>query len=453
MDKTILITMTEINRYSVIQQLIKKQITGEEARKLLNLKSLKQVYRIKKRVMKEGEKGVIHKSRDKPSNRKISKKRREEIIKIYKEKYSDFKPTFATEKLAENHQIKIDKETLRQILITAKLWKVKSRKQPKKRHTWRARKDNYGEMQQFDGSYHKWFEDRGEEACLLLTVDDASGEITKAKFDKNEGVKAVFKFWWAYGLKNGFPISIYLDKFSTYKINHKSAEDNKELMTQFQRAMQQIGTQVIHAHSAEAKGRVERIFGTLQDRLVKELRLRNINTIEEANKYLEEEYIEKFNKQFAVLPNKKADLHKKIDNKLEAKLPQIFSIQNTRKVMNDYTIMYKNQYFQLAEKQPTTVFKKDTVIIEEHLDGFTMINLKGHYLGYEVLPEKPKKINDVPVTALTKNKSNWKPPKDHPWKQQGKNQIQKSLEMPEKKNINKTFNIISKIKSFLVKNC
>jgi len=415
MDFLITLTMQEINRYEVVQKLIGKRISEEEARKMINLKSVRQVRRIKKRIIREGVNGVTHRSRGRPGNRKLDDSFTKEIIKTVKEKYYDFKPTFAAEKLLENHNLKIGREKLRQLMTKEGLWKPKSRKQPKNRHVWRARKDNYGEMQQFDGSYHYWLEDRGDELCLLLSVDDATGKITHAKFDKNEGTVAVFRFWLEYFKKNGLPVSIYLDKFSTYKINHPAAVDNKELMTQFERAMNQVGVKPISANSPEAKGRVERMNGTLQDRLVKELRLANISTAEDANKFLKT-YIPEFNKQFAVVPKKQANLHKPISGKLKNKLPQIFSIQSQRKVNNDYTIMFKNQFFQLEEKQPTTIFKKDTVTIEEHLSGEIKINFKGNYLNYIVLPERPKKIKDIPVAALTNRKPDYLPPADHPWR-------------------------------------
>ena len=410
----ITISMKETQKYKIIQKLIEKRLTENEARKSLGLKSVRQVRRMKKRVKSEGIKGIVHRSRGRPSNRKLSEGFIDKIMKIVNEKYYDFKPTFAAEKLLEDHKIKISKETLRYLMEKAGLWKIKNRKKPKKRHVWRERRSNYGEMQQFDGSYHKWFENRGEESCLLLAVDDATGKITKAKLDKNEGVVAVFNFWKEYVLEHGTPISIYLDKFSTYKINHPSAVDNKNLITQFERALKELGINKITAHSPEAKGRVERMNGTLQDRLVKELRLANISTINEANKFLKK-YIIKFNKQFSVIPRNQSNLHKEIDSKTLKQLPQIFSMQNTRKVNNDYTIMFKNNYFQLNEKQPTTVFKKDTVIIEEHLNGEIKINLKDHYLNYEVLPERPKK-KSIPVCAITRNKSYWVPPQNHPWR-------------------------------------
>lgn len=414
-QKLIVMTQKELLKYEIITDLIKGKINGTAASKQLSL-SVRQVKNLKAKVKKLGAKGIIHASRGRESNRRIKPEIIEKAKKYLKKKYHDFGPKFASEKLEENHKIKLGKETVRQIMASIGLWKPKPRKQPKNRHTWRPRKDYYGEMQQFDGSYHHWLEDRSGELCLLLSVDDATGKITHAKFDYHEGVLPVFKFWLEYFKKNGLPLSIYLDKFSTYKINHRNAKDNQELITQFGRAMNQAGTRLITAHSPEAKGRVERMFGTFQNRLVKEMRLVGISTIEEANEFLKK-YIPKFNAQFEVIPRKRNNLHRKINKELDKKLPQIFSIQEQRIVHNDYTVMFKNQYFQLDEEQPTTVYKKDQVIIEEHLNNEVKINLKGHYLNYQVLPERPKKQINVKLPALTRRKqSGWKPPLDHPWR-------------------------------------
>lgn len=415
MDFLISLSMKELNRYEIAQKLIQGKISEKEASVLMGLRSVRQVRRIKKKAMEKGPKGMAHFSRGQPGNRKFSEGFIKKVIALIRGKYSDFKPTFAAEKLLENHDIRIGRETVRKLMIAEGLWKPKDRRRPGNRHVWRTRKGNYGEMQQFDGSYHHWFEERGEECCLLLAVDDATGKITKAKLDKNEGTKAIFKFWLEYSEKHGFPLCIYIDKFCTYKINHPSAVDNKNLLTQFQRAMNQMGVNLISAHSPEAKGRVERMNGTLQDRLVKELRLVNISTIDEANKFLEK-YIPKFNEKFAVVPENQADFHRAVDKEFKEKLPQIFSIQSQRMVNNDYTVMFKNQFFQLGETQPITVFKKDTVIIEEHLNGEMKIRLKDRYLNFVILPERPKKQINIPVTALTRAKTEYSPPLNHPWR-------------------------------------
>jgi len=408
-------TKKELSNYDIINNLINRKINGTDASKQIGV-SVRHVKRLKKKVINDGAEGLIHQGRGQSGNRRLDDKIIVKAKKFLKEKYYDFGPTLACEKLEENHDIKTNKETVRQLMINLELWKVKSKKKNKHWHVWRARRDNYGEMQQFDGSYHPWLEDKAEEMCLLLSVDDATGKITYAKFDYNEGVEAVFKFWLEYIDKNGFPLSVYLDKFSTYKVNHKNAVDNKELITQFQRATRQVGIELITAHSPQAKGRVERMFETLQDRLVKEMRLANINTIEQANEFLIE-YIPKFNAKFAVSPNRRKDLHKKVNKQTKDQLPQIFSIQKRRKVNNDYTIRFENDYLQLEQEQPTTVYKKDTIIMEKHLDGSTKINLNNKYLNYKVLPDRPKKEIDIKLPAITtRRQSNYIPPANHPWR-------------------------------------
>ena len=414
-QKLIRMTEKELLRYDIIKDLISNKINGTDASKQIGV-SVRHIKRLKAKVIASGAEGLAHSSRGKESNRKLDSR----VVKKAKgyliERYYDFGPTFAAEKLIENHNITISVEKLRLLMIGWNLWKTKPRKQPKKKYAWRARKDNYGEMQQFDGSYHNWFGD--QETCLLLSIDDATGKITHAKFDYNEGVIPVFEFWREYFDKNGIPLTVYLDKFSTYKVNHKNAVDNKDMVTQFQRASRQTGFKLIFANSPQAKGRVERMNGVLQDRLVKELKLANITTIEGANKFIEE-YIPRFNDKFAVIPNRKVDLHKRVNKGLLERLPQIFSIQKQRRIMNDYTIRFENQYFQLDTAQPTTVYKKDIVIVEKHLNEEIKINLKGHYLNYSILPERPKKEIDVKLPALTiRKQSSWKPSINHPWKKQ-----------------------------------
>lgn len=418
-----LITMTknEVRRYEVIKDLLAKVIDGTEAAKLLNL-SVRQIKRLKKSVNHLGLKGIIHGNRGQTSHNKIS----EEVLKKAKDHlnkiYSDFNPLLAQEKLFELHKIALSKETVRQLMIAEKLWQPRRRGEIKTKHHWRERKANYGEMQQFDGSYHNWFEGRNEaivglEQCLLLSVDDAQGAITGARFEDNEGVEAVFRFWQEYFKTNGLPLAIYLDKFSTYKVNHQKAVDNKELMTQFERAMNQLGVRVIHANSPQAKDRVEKMNGTLQRRLVKELRLNNINTIEAANKFLKEIFIPKFNKQFVVEPKKKADPHRKLSDKQMKELDSIMSVQSERCVQNDYTIRFKNNFYQLAQNQPTTIYKRDRITIEEHLTGELKLSLGNHYLNYVRLPERPKKEFDIKLVALTgRQPTGWIPPIDHPWR-------------------------------------
>lgn len=191
-----LITMTqkELSRYEIIKRLINQEINGTEAAKQLGL-SVRQIKNLKAAVKRNGPKGIIHGNRNRPSNRKIIEEKIKKIKEIIKANYYDFGPTFATEKLEENHNIKISHEKLRQLMIQWQLWKLKSRKKNKEYRAWRPRKEQYGEMVQFDGSYHSWFEARGPECCLLASLDDATGKITKLKFVDWEGVKPAFIFW------------------------------------------------------------------------------------------------------------------------------------------------------------------------------------------------------------------------------------------------------------------
>ena len=406
------LTPLEQERYDIVRSCIDQDITNAEAAARLRL-TVRQTQRLKRAVEKHEEQGVLHGNRGRTSNRATHPETASAAVTyLKKEKHRDFGPTFAQEQLAKQTVV-LGVETLRTLMIKEKLWKPKKRRGPAIHREWRDRMSMKGELVQFDGSYHDWFED-GSEACLLAAIDDADGEVS-AVFEDNEGVHAVFRFWWAYLETHGLPAAIYLDKFSTYKVNHKNAVDNADMMTQFERAMMELGVKVICANSPEAKGRVERLFQTLQDRLVKEMRLKNIKSRDEANRYLAEEYLPDHNKRFFVSPRLEGDAHRPLTDEMRKKLPSIFSIQSERRANNDFTIQFKSKWFQLSATQETTVYKKDVVTIEERLDGTLHIRLNGAYLAYTELPERPKRVR-MKVTALTREKPIWVPPVDHPWR-------------------------------------
>ena len=414
-----LITMSakELDRFQIIKKLIGKHINGTNAAELLRL-SVRQIRRLKSSVKQFGPKGLIHGNRGRESHNKMDNNEKKKIIELLYKHYHDFKPTFANEKLFENHGINHDPKTIRQIMIDRGLWKPRLKKKASVHRAWRERRACFGEMIQFDGSYEYWFEERNDKCCLLAGIDDATGIVVYAKFAEHEGVFPVFGFWQECLIKNGLPRSIYLDKFSTYNVNHQLARENSDTLTQFERATQELKIELIRANSPQAKGRVEKLFGTLQDRLIKELRLANISTVEAANIFLEKIFIPKFNARFSVEPRNKTNLHRKLIVKDLKRLPSVFSRQTERTILNDFTFSFKNQWYQLTKEQPATICKKDTVIVEERLDHSIHIRLRGKYLNYKLLPQRPNKIiqQTKSIWVLPASKAHTPPP-NHPWRQ------------------------------------
>ena len=412
-EELIIMSQKELARYEVIKRLIREEINGTEAAKQLSL-TVRQVKNIKARVIKEGAKGVIHRSRGRIGNRRLKPEIEEKVKYWLKKEYYDFKPSFAMEKLRDINKIKLSKEKVRQIMVGLGLWKPRSRKKAEDYRSWRQRKDYYGEMEQFDGCYYDWFE-TGKLCCLLASRDDATNRITGLRFVSDEGLKPVSSFWKGYLLTHGKPLKIYLDRFSTYKNTHRSVMDDPQVLTQFQRMMRQLDIETIPAYSPQAKGRIENLFSTLQHRLVREMRLAGIKTPEQGNRFVREVFIPKFNAQFSVIPAKRGNVHRRLTKIEKESLEQIFSRQEVRYVNNDFTVRYKKQWFQLLEKQPVLVRKKEKILVEERISGEIFLSLRGKYLNYIPLPERPKKIIEAKTPALA-TKSSWKPPADHPWR-------------------------------------
>lgn len=415
---TLLLAMSkkDIDRHDILKRVIRKEITRIHAATLLKL-TARHVTRLKQAVVALGAAALMHAQRGKPSHNRLDEKERTKIIMLLKKNYADFGPTFAAEKLLEVHNINHDPKTIRSIQIKEGLWTPRRSKTKDEHRSWRQRRSAFGEMEQFDGSYHNWFEGRGgiTEACLLAAIDDATGKLTRLEFAPHEGVFPVFAFWKAYLETYGKPRQIYMDKFSTYSMNSAAAKDNPDLKTQFERAMIALHIEPIFAQSPQAKGRVERLFDTLQDRLVKELRLAGISTVEEANAFLAKKFIPWFNKKFSVEPATVFDLHHTLTEKERKNLPSIFSRQETRLVHNDFTVSFKKQWYQLTEQQPVTVCKKDEVMVEEHLDHTIHVRLRGKDLHYTLLPERPKKAG-VPFVIAQSALHSTKPRADHPWR-------------------------------------
>jgi hypothetical protein len=343
----------------------------------------------------------------------MPEKERSSIESLLRKRYADFGPTFACEKLRECHRIARDPKTIRTIMAAMGLWHGRRQKNEIVRH-WRARKEHPGELVQFDGSYEFWFEDRGPKGCLLAAIDDATGKILHAAFAPHEGVFPVFGFWKGYVERLGKPRAIYTDKFSTYKRN--LGTEDPDLKTQFGRALQELGVEPIFANSPQAKGRVERLFKTLQDRLIKELRLQGVSTPEAANRFLEAVFTPAFNRKFAVKPVAPLDMHRPLRTEERKNLAAIFSRREERIVRNDFTVSFKNDWYQILPTPRIMVRPKERVRIEERLDGSLKLRIRNSYLNFEKLPLRPQRCQMPWVAAKLPEEHAWKPPINHPWR-------------------------------------
>lgn len=392
----------ELTRLHVIHKAIEGLLKQAEAAEVISL-SNRQIRRLIKKVREEGDAGIIHKSRGKPSNRSLPKKIKDTAIELYRQKYGGFGPLLASEKLLERDSITVNDETLRKWLIESGDWK-KTRKGRRHRQ-WRPRKHHFGEMIQIDGSHHDWFEGRGPECVLMGYIDDATGKAF-GRFYDYEGTMPAFDSFKRYARKCGIPQKAYLDKHTTYKSPAKpSLKDDTEPLSEFQRAMKELGVEVIHAHSPQAKGRVERLFRTFQDRVVKEMRLRGIKTVEEANKFLTE-YLPKYNRKFAVNPKEKTDLHRKIPKGLN--LDRILCIKTERALRNDFTIAHNKKLYQIQDN-----IKTEKVTVEERINGTMVITHNNTFLKFKEITERPEKQKKL---RILKKKTFNTPPADHPWR-------------------------------------
>ena len=376
-----LITMTkkESTKIHVIQKVAEKIMTQKDASKQLK-NSERNVRRLLKKYRFWGIEGLLHKSRGKRSLRKVPELEKDKILRLYKEKYAGFGPTFFTEKLCEEESIFRSKETIRHILIMSEYWLSSPKK--KKHRSERPRKKNAGMLVQVDGSHDKWFGDNEKECVFMGYIDDATSKAY-GKFYEYEGTMPALDSFTGYVQVNGIPLALYADLHQTYKVNNKKMTIEQELnneypLSRFAKAVQELGVQIIPAYSPQAKGRVERMFRTLQDRLKKELKLRGIKTIQEANKYLPE-FLKKYNKKFAKMYLSKGDVHKPALPL--SVLRKHLCIKIHRSVSNAFTVRNENFVYQITE---STLSKKVTV--EKHTNGQTLIkDKKNKSLKYKVI--------------------------------------------------------------------
>ncbi len=398
----------ELKQLHVIRKAIEKQITQKDASQILKLTE-RQIRRKVKRVREEKDRGVIHRSRGKTSNSAKPKETKEKAIRLYRKKYWDFGPTLASEKLFEKDGIEVSRETLRGWLLESGDWKKRNRSGNHRQR--RDRKKNFGCMIQADGSHHDWFEKRGPKCVLMGYKDDATGEVF-ARFYEYEGTVPAMDSFRKYIDRYGIPQSLYMDKHTTYKSNGKlTIEDQlkgrRKPLSQFERAVEELGVRLIHAHSPQAKGRIENLFKTFQDRVIKEMRLEGVSSIEQANEFLEG-YLPKYNERFRVLAAKKSDLHRSVPKDMD--LDSILCVKEPRTIRKDNTVAFENRLYQVMTK---TTGKK--VSVQKRLNGQIVITYKGSELKHEEVKNRPPKQREKKQKAV-KKKREYKPPMNHPWR-------------------------------------
>ena len=413
----------ERDRLKVMAALAQRRMRQKEASRLLRL-SERQTRRILARYRAEGDAGLVHRARGRPSNRRLPEALRRRVMGRVVRQYRGFGPTLAAEKLQERDGLRVSRETLRGWMVAEGVWTP--RRPRVEAHLWRPRRPCFGELVQMDTSEHAWFEGRGEaEPVLVSMIDDATGRQRKRFFasDTTEANLAMLGVWLR---RQGRPGAIYADRDSIFRVNRPpSAEQalaGREAETQFGRALRELGIVYIPAGSPQAKGRVERSFQTDQDRLVKELRLRGLSDVEAANAYLEAEYVPQINARFAVPAASTVDAHRPVRG---YDLGALLSVQTVRTVANDYTVRHGGRRYQVERRSIRGGLRGEKVIVEERLDGSRRLRFRDRYLRFhEVTPAAPKPTPRPPQPGVGASgpppgppaPTPYRPPEDHPWR-------------------------------------
>ena len=380
----------EIDRVHVLRDLDAKRITVNEAVQLMHL-SRRQVFRLVRRYRQQGPAALVSRRRGRPSNRRYPAVVRTEVLALIKANYADFGPTLAAEKLAERHGLRLGVETLRQWMLADGLWK--DRKQRRSRvYQPRYRRECVGELIQIDGSEHGWFEGRGPRCTLLAFIDDATSRIMHASFVPTESTFDYFRQTRAYVERHGKPVAFYSDKHAVFRVNRNEAKGGNG-MTQFGRALDELNIEIICAHAPQSKGRVERCFGTLQDRLVKELRLAGIDTPEAGNAFLPA-FIEAHNRRFGREPFRDRDAHRPLREGDD--LTEIFAWKEERTVSMNLTLQYDQTLFILEPTEVTCPLARQRVTVFDYPDGRLAIKHQGRELPYRVF-DKRQQVNQAAV--------------------------------------------------------
>ena len=413
----------ELSRAQVLRQLDEGRLKQRQAATQLNL-SPRQIRRLLNTYRRDGAEGLISQKRGHPSHNQLDPSTKHHALELLQTRYADFGPTFAHEKLTEVHHLTLGRETVRGLMIQVGLWRPRHVAKPVI-HPLRERRPRLGELVQLDGSPYAWFEDRAPACTLLVFIDDATGRLLQLCFTAAESTFSYFAATEMYLRQHGKPVAFYTDKLSVFRSNQPNDVDGSGI-TQFTRAMKQLDIEVICANTPQAKGRVERVNATLQDRLVKEMRLRSITGMKEGNAYLPT-FIAAFNQRFAVVPRETEDAHRPLLPQDD--LARILTVQEMRVLSKNLTLQYNKVIYQIQTARPTYALRNARVIVRENGHGEIAIEYKGKSLSYAVYREQAKqaevvaskqialKLDDLtePPRRRASRKAHTPAP-DHPWR-------------------------------------
>lgn len=412
MEGHLKMSMKERRRMVVLSEVKAGRMRLVDAAEAMGL-SYRQAKRVWRRYAAQGDAGLLHGLRGRPSGRRKAPELREKVLERYRERYADFGPTLAAEHLAKEGMV-LDHETLRRWLKQGGEWRPRRRRQ--KHRQWRERKASFGQMLQMDGSEHDWFEGRRGRAVLMVVVDDATNQVL-ARFFEAETTRACYDLIEAWIVEHGVPQSLYVDRDSIYRCAREPSVGEQvageEARTQFGRAMRELGVELILANSPQAKGRVERMNGVLQDRLVKEMRLAGIKDLEVANEYLEKVYLPEHNRRFRVKAASEGDVHGEKPRELE----WILSWAETRRVQRDWTVVWEGRWFQIGKEHQGLNLVGQTVEVRRLRDDRIVLLKGGQRLRWKELAGRPERAATVRVVSKAEVRRETGRP--HPWKRFG----------------------------------
>ena len=415
MDELLTMSKTEITRLEILQRLRDKRLRQKEASRILGI-SERQVKRLFRAYKALGAGGLVSRRRGRPSNNQLDPWTVQKVVDLIYAHYQDFGPTLAHEKLTEVHGLKLSDESVRRLMITEGLWKPKRAKKPPV-HQMRERRACFGELVQIDGSDHDWFEGRAPRCTLLVYIDDATGQLGELWFVPEETTFAYFEASRHYFERYGKPVAFYSDKHGIFRVNQPRPLGTTSGLTQFGRAMQELDVQIICANTPQAKGRIERANQTLQDRLVKELRLRGISDIDSANAFLPE-FCQDYNRRFAVVPRSNHDAHRPLLK--SENLEVILTHQKSGTLSKNLTVQFNKVIYQIQSNRPGYALRNVLVTLCENSKGEVTILYKNKPLAYAIFQKSPRQAEVVDTKTLDRQiKPPMSPAPNHPWRHYG----------------------------------